>query len=56
MLSKDLSMRIIESQKQQKYQAKSENIRCYLTEEQIKLNNLSQEHGSSSWPTTLPLS
>ena len=47
--------RKIESQKQQK-QAKLENIRPYLTEEQIRLNNLNQEHGSSSWLTTLPLS
>ena len=39
--------RKIESQKQQK-QAKLENIRPYLTEEQIRLNNLNQEHGSSS--------
>ena len=47
--------RKIKSQKQQK-QAKLENIRPYLTEEQIRLNNLNQEHGSSSWLTTLPLS
>ena len=33
-----------------------ENIRSYLTEEQIRLNNLNQEHGSSSWLTLLPLS
>ena len=39
-----------------KHQAKLENIRSYLTEEQIRLNNLNQEHGSSSWLTTLPLS
>ena len=39
-----------------KHQAKLENIRSYLTEEQIKLNNLSQEQESSSWITTLPLS
>ena len=32
------------------------NIRSYLTEEQIRLNNLNQEHGSFSWLTTLPLS
>ena len=48
--------RKIKSQKQQKHQAKLENIRSYLTEEQIRLNNLNQEHGSSSWLTTLPLS
>ena len=47
--------RKIRSQKQQK-QAKLQNIRPYLTEEQIRLNNLNQEHGSSSWLTTLPLS
>ena len=47
--------RKIKSQKQQK-QAKLENIRPYLTEEQIRVNNLNQEHGSSSWLTTLPLS
>ena len=46
----------IKSQKQQKHQVKLENIRSYLTEEQIRLNNLNQEHGSSSWLTTLPLS
>ena len=46
----------IKSQKQQKHQATLENIRSYLTEEQIRLNNLNQEHGSSSWLTTLPLS
>ena len=46
----------IKSQKQQKHQGKLENIRYYLTEEQIRLNNLNQEHGSSSWLTTLPLS
>ena len=48
--------RKIKSQKQQKHQAKSENITLYLTEEQIRLNNLNQEHGSSSWLTTNPLS
>ena len=48
--------RKIKNQKQQKHQAKLENIRSYLTEEQIRLNNLNQEHGSSSWLTTLPLS
>ena len=32
------------------------NIRSYLTEEQIRLNNLNQEDGSFSWLTTLPLS
>ena len=49
--------RKIKSQKQQKHQAKLENIRSYLTEEQIRLNKLNQEHGgSSSWLTTLPLS
>ena len=46
----------IKSQKQQKHQAKLENIRSCLTEEQIRLSNLNQEHGSSSWLTTLPLS
>ena len=46
----------IKRQKQQKHQATLENIRSYLTEEQIRLNNLNQEHGSSSWLTTLPLS
>ena len=45
----------IKSQKQQKQQAKLENIRSYLTEEQTRLNNLNQEYGSSSWLTTLPL-
>ena len=39
----------IQSQTQQKYQTKSENIRSYLTEEQIRLNNLNQEHGSSCY-------
>ena len=48
--------REIKNQKQQTHQAKLENIRPYLTEEQIRLNNLNQEHGSSSWLTTLPLS
>ena len=48
--------RKIKNQKQKKHQAKLENIRSYLTEEQIRLNNLNQEHGSSSWLTTLPLS
>ena len=48
--------RKIKSQKQQKHQAKLENIRSYLTEEQIRLNKLNQEHGSSSWLTTPPLS
>ena len=37
--------RKIKNQKQKKHQAKLENIRSYLTEEQIKLNNLNQEHG-----------
>ena len=46
----------IKSQKQQKHEAKLENIRSYLTKEQIRLNNLNEEHGSSSWLTTLPLS
>ena len=46
----------IKSQKQQKHQAKLGNIKSCLTEEQIRLNNLNQEHGSSSWLTTLPLS
>ena len=46
----------IKSQNKQKHQAKLENIRSYLTEEQIRLNSLNQEHGSSSWLTTLPLS
>ena len=46
----------IKRQRQQKHQAKLENIRSCLTEEQIRLNNLNQEHGSSSWLTTLPLS
>ena len=46
----------IKSQKQQKHQAKLGNIRSCLTEEQIRLDNLNQEHGSSSWLTTLPLS
>ena len=46
----------IKSQKQQKHQAKLENIRSCLTEEQIRLNNLNQEHGSSSWLPTLRLS
>ena len=32
------------------------NFRSYITEEQIRLNNLNQEHGSSSWLTTLLLS
>ena len=48
--------RKIKNQKQKKHQAKLENIRSYLTEEQIRLNKLHQEHGSSSWLTTLPLS
>ena len=49
--------RKIKNQKQKKHQAKLENIRSYLTEEQIRLNKLNQEHGgSSSWLTTLPLS
>ena len=48
--------RKIKNQKQQKHQAKLENMRSYLTEEQIRLNNLNQEHGSSSWITTLLLS
>ena len=48
--------RTIKSKKQQKHQAKLENIRSYLTEERIRLNKLNQEHGSSSWLTTLPLS
>ena len=48
--------RKIKSQKQQKHQAKLENIRSYLTEEQIRLNKLNQEHGSSGWLTTPPLS
>ena len=39
-----------------KHQTKLENISSYLTEEQIRLNNLNQKHGSSSWLTTLPLS
>ena len=38
-----------------KHQTKLENISSYLTEEQIRLNNLNQKHGSSSWLTTLPL-
>ena len=38
----------IKNQKQQKHQAKLENLRSYLTEEQIMLNNLNQEHGSSN--------
>ena len=42
--------------KNKKHQAKLKNIRYYLPEEQISLNNLNQEHGSSSWPTTLSLS
>ena len=46
----------IKSQKRQKHQAKLENIRSYLTEEQIRLNNLNQEQGSSSWLATLPIS
>ena len=46
----------IKSKKQQKHQAKLENIRSCLTEEKIRLNNLNQEHGSSNWLTTLPLS
>ena len=46
----------IKSQKQQKQQAKLENIRSYLTKEQTRLNNLNQEYGSSSWLTTLPIS
>ena len=46
----------IKSQKQQKHQAKLDNMRSCLTEEQIRLNNLNQEHGSSSSLTTLPLS
>ena len=46
----------IKSQNQQKHQAKLENIRSSLTEEQIRLNNLNQEHGSSSWLTEVPLS
>ena len=46
----------IKSQKRQKHQAKLENIRSYLTEEQIRLNNLNREHGSSSWLAALPLS
>ena len=48
--------RKIKIQKQQKHQSMLENIRSYLTEEQIRLNNLNQEHGSSSWITTLLLS
>ena len=40
--------RKIKNQKQQKHQAKLENIRPYLTEEQIRINNLNQEHGSPS--------
>ena len=35
---------------------KLENIRSYLTEKQIRLNNLNQEQRSSSWLTTHPLS
>ena len=46
--------RKIKNQKQKKYQAKLQNIRSYLTEEQIRLNNLNQGHGSSSWLTILP--
>ena len=46
----------IKSQKQQKHQAKLENIRSYLTEEQTRLNNLNRERGSSSWLAALPLS
>lgn len=46
----------IKSQKQQKHLTKLESIRSCLTEEQIRLNNLNQEHGTSSWLTTLPLS
>ena len=45
----------VKSRKQLKHQAKLENIKSYLTEEHIRLNNLNQEHGSSSWLTTLPL-
>ena len=45
----------IKNQKQQKHQAKLENIRSYLTEEEIMLNNLNQEHGSSNCLKTLPL-
>ena len=48
--------RELKNQKQQKHQVKLENIRSYLTEEQIRLNNLNQEHGSSNWLTTLSLS
>ena len=48
--------RKMKNQKQKKHQAKLENIRSYLTEEQIRLNNLNQTHGSSSWLTALPLS
>ena len=33
-----------------------EKIRSYLAEERIRLNDLNQEHGSSSCLTTLPLS
>ena len=46
----------IKIQKQKKHQAKLENIRSCLTEEQIRLNNLNQEHGLSSWLTTMLLS
>ena len=46
----------IKGHKQQNHQAKLEYIRPYLTEEQIRLHILNQEHGSSSWLTTLPLS
>ena len=55
MLSKDLSKRIM-SKKQHKHQAKLENIRSCLRKEQIRLNNMNQEHGSSIWLTALPLS
>ena len=46
----------IKIQKQQKNQVKLKNMRSCFTAEQIRLNNLNQEPGSSSCLTTLPLS
>ena len=46
----------IPNEKSKAKNSKNCKVRSCLTEEQIRLNNLNQEHGSSSWLTTLPLS
>ena len=41
--------------KLQKYLGDSKNIQSCLIDEKLRLNNLNQEQGSSSWLTSLSL-